>query len=72
MIKEITIYTVICDGCGKDVHDGTEYSGFNDTDFVLQEASDSNWHVEEGKQYCPDCFEYDDEDNLVIKNQNQQ
>jgi len=71
MIKEITIYTVICDGCGKDVHDGAEYSGFNDNGFVEQIASDSDWHKENGKHYCPDCFEYDDEGELVIKNQNQ-
>jgi len=26
MIKEVTMYTVICDGCGKDVNEGQEYS----------------------------------------------
>jgi hypothetical protein len=70
MIQEVTMFTIICDGCGKDVCDGTEYSAWNDTSYVVDSAIEENWHVEDGKHYCPDCFEYDDDDNLIIKGGN--
>jgi hypothetical protein len=70
MIKEVTMYTILCDGCGKDVCDGTEYSAWNDTSYVVDSAIEDNWHVEDGNHYCPNCFEYDDDDNLIIKGGN--
>jgi hypothetical protein len=70
MIQEVTMFTIICDGCGKDVCDGTEYSAWYDTSYVVDSAIEENWHVEDGKHYCPDCFEYDDDDNLIIKGGN--
>jgi len=27
MIKEVKMLTIVCDGCGKDVNDETDYSG---------------------------------------------
>lgn len=66
MIKEISMYTVICDNCGKDLHENDEYSGFNDIAFVEDSASDAGWHKEDEKHYCPGCFSFDDEDQLVI------
>lgn len=70
MIQEITMYTILCDACGKDVCDGTEYSAWNDVRYVEDAAMEDNWHVEDGKHYCPDCHEYDDEDNFIIKKGN--
>lgn len=67
MIKELTIYTVICDNCGKDVSFGQEFAGWNDKDYAFDIAVDAYWHICEDNQYCPDCFEYDDDDNLIIK-----
>ena len=70
MIKEITVYTIICDNCGKDVNKDSGYSGWDDKDYVLDVARESDWHTEEDSQYCPDCFTYDDDDNIVIKTEN--
>jgi len=67
MIKEVKMFTVICDNCGKDVCEGTEYSAWDEADFVTQIAGESDWHIEGDTHYCPDCFSFDDEDNLVIK-----
>jgi len=70
MIQEVKMYTILCDGCNKDVCDGTEYSAWSDVGYVEDAAMEENWHVEDSKHYCPDCFEYDDDDNLIIKGGN--
>lgn len=69
MIKELKMYTIICDGCGKDVCDGSEYSGWNEELYLEDIASEASWIKENDKHYCTDCFKYDDEDNLIIKNE---
>ena len=69
MIKEVTMYTVVCDNCGKDVNQNAEYSCWNDKGFAQDIAIASHWINEDDKHYCPDCFTYDDDDNLVIKTQ---
>lgn len=61
------MYTVICDGCGKDVCDDTEYSGWSEEYYVEDIASEADWIEQDSKHYCPDCFEHDDDDNLIIK-----
>lgn len=68
MIKQIDTYTVICDNCGKDVCDGAEFSGWNDEDYVADVAKEEGWIEDEndGKHYCPACYQYDDDDNLII------
>ena len=71
MTKEITIYTLICDNCGKDSNEHSEYSGWDEIDFVKQQADEDGWISEEDKDYCPSCFSYDDNDILVIKTINQ-
>lgn len=68
MIKEITIYTVVCDGCGKDVNEHADYSGWDNKDFTESIAKESDWIKEDDNHFCPDCYEYDDDDNLIIKN----
>lgn len=66
MVKELTMYTVVCDNCGKDVNEGEEYSCWNDKSFAQDIAMEADWLKEEDKHYCPKCFTYDDNDNLVI------
>lgn len=67
MIKELKMYTVVCDKCGISADDGTEYSCWSDESFAWDVASDSSWIEEQDKHYCPDCYFYDDNDNLIIK-----
>lgn len=67
MIKEVTMYTVVCDNCGKDANEGSEFSCWNDKEWAQEEAMECDWIKEGDKHYCPDCYEYDDNDNLIIK-----
>lgn len=67
MIKTVTMYTIICDNCGRDSAEGSEYSCWNEEDFAWDTANEDGWEEHEGKHYCPDCFDCDEEDNLIIK-----
>lgn len=67
MIKEVKMYTVICDNCGKDSNEGTEYSCWVDESQAEEVATNSDWLKEEDKHYCPDCYFYDDGDNLILR-----
>ena len=47
-----------------------EYSGFTlwtDENSPKEEAQDDHWLIEDGKCYCPDCFDIDEDDNVTIK-----
>lgn len=66
MIKEVTMYTVVCDSCGKDLLKNEEYSAWNDARYVEDIAIEDNWSKQDDNHYCPDCYEYDDDDNLIV------
>ena len=66
MIKEITMYTVICDNCGIDSNEGQEYSCWGESSHAVDCALDSDWHEHEGKHYCDYCFSWGDEDEVII------
>lgn len=61
------MYTVVCDNCGKDSNEDSEYSCYSDKDHAEENAIESDWIQEEDKHYCDECFSYDDDDNLIIK-----
>ena len=67
MIKELTMYTVVCDSCGKDVNEDAEYSCWNDKGYAEDIAMDSDWVTDGDKHYCPDCYHYNEDDDLIIK-----
>ena len=68
MIKEIICYTVICDRCGTNYYDGSCTVGYTDAEISLDEAIDEgNWKEIEEKHYCLMCYDYDDNDNLIVK-----
>ncbi len=67
MLKEVKMYTVLCDNCGKDVNKDAEYSAWNEKIFAEDIAMEADWIKENDNHYCPDCFTYDDDDNLLIK-----
>jgi hypothetical protein len=67
MIKEVKMFTVICDNCGKDANDGEDYSCWNDKSFAEDIAVEAGYLKEDDKHYCQDCFSYDEDDKLVIK-----
>ena len=67
MIKEVKMYTVICDCCGKDACAGTDYASWNESSYVEEIAVEDGWLCDDEHHYCPECYEFDDEDNLVVK-----
>jgi hypothetical protein len=70
MIKEVKMYTVCCDNCGRDAFEDGEFSAWSCSSFALECAEDESWIIDEelfDTHYCPSCYYYDDEDNLVIK-----
>ena len=68
MVKEVTMYTVICDNCGADSNEDGEYGGWSDKDYTIDCAHESDWHIHEDgeKHYCPNCFIIGDDDEIVI------
>lgn len=60
MIKEKTYYDIICDRCGKSL---TNESGdcYLDSNIAVFIAILSEWLIIDGKHYCPDCYEVDEE-----------
>ena len=44
-IKEITMYTVICDGCAKDAGEGSDIVAWSDQSGALETADHSDWFV---------------------------
>ena len=62
-----------CDNCKEDYYD--DYNGwavFPDESACHEYIDDSGWHeTNDGNHYCPKCFEFDEEDNLIIKTPNQ-
>jgi hypothetical protein len=67
MIKEVKMFTLVCDCCGKDVNEDTAYSCWNETSYLHDLADDEGWAKDGDKDYCEDCFEYDDNDQLIIE-----
>jgi hypothetical protein len=67
MIKEVKMFTVICDNCGKDANFWEDYSCWNDKSFAEDIAVENGYLKDDNKHYCQDCFSYDEDDKLVIK-----
>lgn len=70
MIKEVKMYTVICDVCGVDCLKNEEYSCWNDKNYALDVMFNMEWAEDDDdsdKHYCPKCFEYDDDGYVIVK-----
>lgn len=68
MIHKVECVTLSCDNCKKDFveyHNG--FSIFVDENSAYEEASNDNWFRDKDKCYCPDCYSFDEEENLIIK-----
>lgn len=65
-IKKVQMHTVVCDNCKLDIGIDQEYSCWNDANFAEENAINSDWLIHDGKHYCLDCYDYDENDNLVI------
>jgi len=68
MITKINAFVCECDNCGADFTDeNTGYTIFMLESDVKEHASEDGWHTDGDKHYCPECHDFDDDDNLVIK-----
>jgi hypothetical protein len=71
MIKELKMFTIICDNCSKDVNEDTQFSCWNEICYLNDLADNNGWIKDGEKDYCNKCFEYDNKDKLIIlKNKN--
>lgn len=67
-IVEVKMFGAECDNCGErwiDDHNG--FVSFTDESSMKQvlEDDDTWWSGDEGI-YCPSCFKFDDEGNIII------
>ena len=67
MIKELRMYTVVCDNCGADVNEDAEYSCWSDEGYAQDIAMEADWVTVDDKHYCTDCYYYDEDDKLIIQ-----
>ena len=68
MIKPVTMYSVICDRCGKTFIDDNGIAAGVDEGTAKEQAMESEWAEIGDKNYCPNCYEFDDElDEYVPK-----
>ena len=67
MIKPVTAYSVVCDRCGN-IFETDGCIAWTDKQSAIYYALASEWKEIGDKQYCPDCYEFDDElDEYVPK-----
>lgn len=70
--KTVTRYYIECDVCGYTEEDGDESPCLYVTkEYAQGSAYIDDWIIDGDKHYCPKCYTYDDDDNLIIKNKKQ-
>ena len=62
IIKEY-FYNVQCDCCGE-IANETWWNSESDAKY---EANEADYRELGGKHYCPKCYSYDDNDNVITK-----
>ena len=60
MIKPVTMYSVVCDRCGKTYNENDGVIAWLDEGTARGQALESEWVEIEDKHYCPDCYEFND------------
>lgn len=59
--------TYRCDNCGERLRGIDDCVGYIDEDIWV--TCDHGWVEHKGKHYCPKCYEVDDNDNIILKEQ---
>ena len=67
MIQKVEMYTVVCDNCGCDYGNESEYACWSDEDYVREDSRENDWITEGNKDYCSNCYSYDENDNLKLR-----
>lgn len=63
-----TFFAVKCDNCGKYSGEGSGYEFWVDIESTELSAEYGGYIKQGDNHYCDDCWEHDDDDNLIIKN----
>lgn len=69
MIKEVKMFTIVCNICGRDANEGDEFAAWTEIDPTYDNAENSGWYMEkhdEDIHYCMNCHSFDEDDNLVV------
>jgi hypothetical protein len=64
MIITEVFYGVKCNRCGTQYED-SEHAFWNDEGNTLEYSHSEGWNEQNGKHYCPDCHEVDDDGDLI-------
>ena len=56
------MFTLVCDGCGADINEGSDYSAWGDIETSQDIADDNGWLRADGKDWCPDCIEWNEDE----------
>lgn len=69
MNKILEMHGIECDQChALYIDDDTGFCAWNDPGLAEESANDSGWYTtEDGKDYCPNCYKIDEDDNLLLK-----
>ncbi|MDR3245018.1 MAG: hypothetical protein LBT50_01135 [Prevotellaceae bacterium] len=65
MIKETRSFYVECDRC-KDIFAHNERAIFITEQDVVEHLCDEGWTEHEGKHYCPECYEIDEDTDFIF------
>ena len=65
-IEKVQMFTVICDNCKESADEGTDYSCWNDENGAKDVAMEAGFITENDNHYCPKCYHYNNEDELII------
>lgn len=60
----VTMYRVLCDGCGTCAQEDSDYYAWADEEQAWIEADCSEWREIDSNHYCPDCYVVDDDDRI--------
>lgn len=55
------MFRVLCDHCGNSASGDTDYYAWVDADDARSQAEDAGWRFIDGKDLCPECWEWDEE-----------
>lgn len=65
MIVTKVFYGVKCDRCG-DIGGDSEYQYWDDEQYAIDDSICADWIEHNHAHYCPDCYSWDDEGDIVI------